>query len=123
MVRRGLMTLLAVMALCASANADSVDDWKAALSARIRAGTSYPELARLMRSEGVVLIGFTVDRAGAVHNVRIVRSSGSLLLDGRTVRVIYAAQPLPPPPAFLAGANFRFVLPIRYSLTGENTSR
>jgi TonB family protein len=95
-------------------------NWVLALVDHIRAQTSYPELARLFGSEGRVLVHFVLDRKGAVHDVRIVQSSGSLLLDGRSVQLLYQAQPFPPPPdelaGELAGDQFEFIVPLRYCL-------
>jgi TonB family protein len=91
-------------------------NWTAELVAHIRAQTSYPELARRFGSEGVVLLYFVLDRKGDLHGVRVLRSSGSLLLDGRSVRLLYQAQPFPAPPDELAGESFRLTLPLRYRL-------
>ena len=44
-------------------------------------------------------LAFSVDRSGGVHHARIVRSSGSSLLDESDARLVERAAPLPPPPA------------------------
>jgi TonB family protein len=98
------------------AQASAQANWIAALVAHIRAQTSYPELARLFGSEGVVQVHFVIDRKGELHGARVLRSSGSLLLDGRSVRLLYEAQPFPPPPDELVGENFEFTVPPRYRL-------
>jgi len=51
-----------------------------------------------------------------VHNARIVRSSGSSLLDEATLQLVERAAPLPPPPAEIAGAQIAIAVPIRYSI-------
>jgi TonB family protein len=98
------------------AQALALANWSAALVAHLRARTSYPELARLSRSEGVVQLFVVIDRQGAVRDARVVRSSGSLLLDGGSVRLLYEAQPFPLPPDELAGDSFEFTIPVRYRL-------
>jgi periplasmic protein TonB len=103
------------------AQASAQANWTAALVAHIRAQTGYPALARALGSEGEVQLYFVVDRKGAVDDVRISRSSGSLLLDGRSLRLLYAAQPFPLPPDELAGDRFPFTLPIPYRLQHDDT--
>jgi len=50
-----------------------------------------------------------------VHNARITHSSGSSALDHETLALIQRAQPLPPPPPEMQGAQIPVVVPIRYS--------
>jgi protein TonB len=51
-----------------------------------------------------------------VHNARIVRSSGSSLLDRATLDLIARAQPLPAPPPDIHGSQIAIVVPINYNL-------
>ena len=102
--------------LAGSAQASAQANWVAAIVAHLRARADYWKLARLLGYEGVVILSFVIDRNGAVHDVRIARRSGSLLLDGRSLRLLYEAQPFPLPPAELVGDRFPFVLPLRYCL-------
>lgn len=71
------------------------------------------------------MVSFVIDRQGAVHDVRIARRSGSLLLDGRSVQLVYQAQPLPPPPDELLGDRDRIpvTLPIRYRLVRPESTQ
>jgi protein TonB len=50
-----------------------------------------------------------------VHNARIVRSSGSSILDRETLTLAERAQPLPPPPPEITGTQIPIVVPIRYN--------
>ena len=61
-------------------------------------------------------LAFSIDRHGGAHHTRIVRSSGSSLLDEATLALVERAQPLPPPPSELAGAEIAIVVPIRYNI-------
>jgi periplasmic protein TonB len=61
-------------------------------------------------------VHFVVDRQGNVSGVRIVHSSGSSVLDGHSIRAVWAAVPLPPPPDDVEGRTFDFTLPFRYCL-------
>jgi TonB family protein len=89
-------------------------NWGLALREHMRAQADYPALAQLFRSQGVVYLHFAINRQGAVRDARIVYSSGSRLLDDRTMRLLYQAQPFPRPPDELAGDSFDFTIPVRY---------
>ncbi|MGZ9006313.1 MAG: energy transducer TonB family protein, partial [Burkholderiales bacterium] len=56
------------------------------------------------------------DRSGGVHNARIAKSSGSSALDRETLALATRAQPLPPPPAELSGAQIPISVPLRYNM-------
>jgi protein TonB len=58
------------------------------------------------------MLAFSVDRGGGVHSARIVRSSGSSVLDNETLSLVQRAQPLPPPPPEQSGV---VNVPIRYN--------
>ena len=60
-------------------------------------------------------LAFSVDRSGGVHNARIVRSSGSSVLDSETLSLVQRASPLPPPPPEMGGSNIAISVPIRYN--------
>jgi periplasmic protein TonB len=94
----------------------AVPNWKSALVARLEHYKRYPAEARARGVEGVAQLAFNVDRGGRVHRARIARSSGSGLLDRATLALIERAQPLPPPPAQLRGAQIAITVPIRYSI-------
>jgi|GEM_PF-2393160 len=46
---------------------------------------------------GVVVVGFTIDAAGNMENVRVVQSSGRSEMDATALRMVRAARPGPPP--------------------------
>jgi len=59
---------------------------------------NYPDEARQRRLGGQVVISVGVRRDGSVESSRILRSSGTPLLDEAALRVIQLAQPFPPLP-------------------------
>jgi len=63
----------------------------------------------------VVSLAFTIDRHGGVVSSRIVKSSGSTVLDAEALALITRAAPLPPPPADIADSDLSFVVPIRFA--------
>jgi len=59
---------------------------------------NYPDEARQRRLGGQVVISVGVRRDGSVESSRILRSSGTPLLDEAALRVVKLAQPFPPLP-------------------------
>lgn len=95
-------------------NPSALPNWKSALVARLERYKRYPSEAQSRGEQGVAELAFSVDRGGGVHHARIVRSSGSALLDRATLALIERAQPLPPPPPEIRGQQIAIVVPIRY---------
>jgi protein TonB len=98
-----------------SHNSNAVPSWKSALVSQLERYKRYPSEAQTRGETGVAQLAFTVDRSGGVHHARIVRSSGSSALDSATLDLVTRAQPLPPPPPEIQGAQIPIVVPIRYS--------
>lgn len=63
----------------------------------------YPELALRYGLQGRLSLEFAVNANGQLEHVRIVRSSGSQLLDDEAQRAIKAAAPFPPIPPWIKG--------------------
>ncbi len=99
-----------------SRNSDAVPNWKSQLVAHLERYKRYPSQAQSRGEQGVAQLAFSVDRSGGVHRARIVRSSGSGLLDEATLALVERAAPLPPPPPEISGAQIAIVVPIRYSI-------
>jgi protein TonB len=85
----------------------------ARLVARLAKVQRYPAQAR--GAQGVVSLAFTIDRHGGVVSSKIVKSSGSAILDAEALDLIKRAAPLPPPPADVADSDLSFVVPIRFA--------
>jgi len=98
-----------------SRDSDALPNWKSQLVARIERYKRYPSEAQSRGEQGVAQLAFNIDRSGGVHHARIVRSSGSSLLDRETLMLIERAQPLPPPPPHVPDSQLSVVVPIRYS--------
>jgi TonB family protein len=71
----------------------------------------YPELALRYGLEGKLSVEFTIGANGQLERLRLVRSSGSQLLDEEALRAIKAAAPFPPIP--------RWIKPSPLPLVGE----
>jgi len=99
-----------------SRDADAVPNWRARLVAQIERYKRYPSAAKERGDQGDAEVAFTVDRHGGVHRVRLVRGTGSVLLDRDALDWVARAAPLPPPPAEVGGARIPVVVPLRYHL-------
>ena len=97
-------------------DSDAVPNWKSRLVAQIERSKRYPAEAQSRGEQGVAQVAFSVDRGGGVHNARVVRSSGSSILDRDALAWLDRAQPLPPPPAEMTGAQIPLSVPLRYNL-------
>ena len=98
----------------AAAQSNALPSWRSALVARLERNKRYPSDAGGVR--GVAVLAFNIDRSGGVHNARIAKSSGSQALDRETLALAARAQPLPPPPAELSGAQIPVSVPLRYNM-------
>jgi protein TonB len=99
-----------------SHNPNALPSWKSQLVSRLERYKRYPSEAQSRGDHGVAQIAFSVDRNGGVHHARIVRSSGSSLLDAATLSLVERAAPMPPPPPEIGGAQIAIVVPIRYNM-------
>ena len=85
----------------------------AGLRKRILERKIYPQAARRRNIEGVVLIFLELDKSGELFELRVIRSSGSKILDNAAISLI---QKVVPYEHGLEGA-LSVEIPIRYSLT------
>jgi periplasmic protein TonB len=91
--------------------------WQRTLIAHLQRHKRYPPQAR--GEQGVASVAFRIDRRGHLLTSRIVRSSGSAVLDEETLAMIKRAAPLPAPPGDIAEAQLSFIVPIRYAASAR----
>jgi protein TonB len=90
--------------------------WQKALVSHLNRFKRYPDGARARGAQGAVLVEFTIDRSGRVVASRVLRPSGSALLDEEAIAVLRRASPLPGPPAEVSGELFPLTLPIQFRI-------
>lgn len=73
----------------------------------------YPEIALRYGLQGKLALEFTIADNGQLQGLRLIRSSGSSLLDDEALRAIKAAAPFPPIPPWIKPN------PLRISATME----
>jgi periplasmic protein TonB len=93
-----------------------ITSWHSRIVAQIERHKAYPPAAQSRGENGVVQLAFTLDRQGHVLSSQIVRSSGHPALDQESMATVRRAQPFPPPPIDLPGAQFAFTVPVRFNI-------
>ena len=96
-------------------NSNAVPRWKSQVVGMLERNKRYPSDARNRHEQGVTQLTFSIDRQGRVVASRIVTSSGSSSLDKEALDLAQRAQPFPPPPPELAGAQISLTVPIRFN--------
>ena len=97
-------------------SAEVVRKWQMTVNTRLNQYKRYPTQARTRHHEGRVVVAFTLDTDGHVVNSKIVKSSGSALLDQETLDLLVRAQPFPVPPNGAGGQDLFLQVPIAYGL-------
>ncbi|MGO9941450.1 MAG: TonB family protein [Rhodoblastus sp.] len=87
--------------------------WQRSLVAHLERAKRYPHQA--WGQSGVARLAFSIDRQGRLLESRIVKSSGSAILDAETLALVRRAEPFPAPPSDVAENRLSFVVPIRYA--------
>ena len=86
------------------------------LKRKIELVWEYPYLARESGLEGRLRMRFVINRDGSLAEARILRSSGSPLLDQEALRAVHDASPFPPLPPrmhterLVVNATFEYLL-------------
>jgi protein TonB len=89
-----------------------VTNWQRLLLTHLERHKRYPPQAH--GDKGAAELSFTLDRQGRILNSKIIKSSGSVILDQEALALLRRAQPLPTPPAEASSVQLSFVMPIRY---------
>jgi periplasmic protein TonB len=95
---------------------NAVPTWKSQMLALLERNKRYPESAQSRHQQGTAQVFFSLDRQGRVVGSRIVRSSGTDVLDAEALALLRRAQPFPPPPPELPGPRIDLTVPIRFNL-------
>src|SRR5271169_6269151 len=90
--------------------------WQSALAAHLERFKRYPTAARARQEQGIATVAFTIDHEGHLLSSRIVRSSGSSVLDEETLAMLSRAQPMPKPPGNVSDTALSFVVPVRFNI-------
>lgn len=90
--------------------------WQKALHFHLNKHKRYPSEARSHRVQGVVTVTFAIDNGGRILNKRVVKGSGSSLLDAEALEMLTRASPLPAPPEQSEAGVHNLSLPIQFNI-------
>ncbi len=90
--------------------------WQTSLVRQLQRFKRYPAGSHARNEQGVVVLSFTLDRAGHVLAHSITKSSGYADLDNEVMAMILRAEPLPPFPASMPQPRLDLTVPIRFSV-------
>ena len=93
------------------------EKYETVLLRAINSAMRYPMAARQKRQQGTVYVRFVMDRRGNVVSSKIERTSRFPALDEEGLALLARAQPLPAPPADVAGDQIQLVVPIIVRIT------
>lgn len=91
----------------------SASNYPGKVVSKLRRSLRYPAEAKRQKIRGEVHVAFTVSSGGGVSGVRVVRSSGSPVLDRAALDTVQRAAPFPPIPD--GRANWPFTVPLAFS--------
>jgi protein TonB len=100
----------------AASSSAGTADWHGQVLASLDKVKRYPAAAEIRRQQGVPYIRIAIDRQGRVLEARLERSSGISTLDREALELPRRAQPLPRPPADIAGERIELVVPVEFYL-------
>ncbi|QLB13499.1 outer membrane transport energization protein TonB [Bisgaardia hudsonensis] len=95
------------------ASASELDAYRSALRREIERHKRYPQRARMMRKQGVVMVSFSIAADGTLTNVNVVKSSGASDLDEAALTAVKSARSIGPRPA---GLGTSISVPISFKL-------
>ena len=91
-----------------------VSNYPGKVASKLRRALRYPKAARKDRLKGQAVVSFTVAANGSVSSIRIVRSSGSLILDNAALEAVHRAAPFSPIPSGAGRNSWRFSVPLAF---------
>ena len=83
---------------------------------RIEEVRRYPPFARKHGIEGSACLGFVILPDGLSRDIRLIRSSGSRLLDGEAIATVERANPFPPVPGEISDSAVQMELSIVFAI-------
>lgn len=95
---------------------DDVKRYIAALMRQLNRHKTYPAELKKTKTEGRVVLQFSLDRSGRLTAASVKQSSGHPELDRAALEMLARANPLPAIPDFMARDELALAIPVEYSL-------
>ena len=93
----------------------AVSNYPGKIASKLRRSLRYPREAQRQRIRGDVVVSFVVTGNGGVSGIRVLRSSGSQILDGAATDAVRRAAPFPPIPARAGRSTWSFSVPLGFT--------
>ena len=100
----------------AKASPDVLRSWQMKVNERLHRFKEYPLQARKRGQQGVGTVVFELDVDGRVVNSKLLKSSGSAILDREILELVSRAQPFPVPPSGIGPRDLSVTVPIGFEL-------
>jgi protein TonB len=97
-------------------NKDDVRRYLAAIMRQLNRHKFYPAALKKAKTEGKVVLQFTLNPAGEVTASRVQAGSGHAELDQAALQMLLRANPLPAIPAYMNRNSLTLSIPVEYSL-------
>lgn len=94
----------------------AVLSWQRAMHLHLNKHKRYPAEARNRGIQGVVTVSFSINREGKVTQARVVKPSGSPILDAEALEWLARASPLPAPPGDTPDNGLSFTQPFQFNV-------
>lgn len=95
---------------------DDVKRYIATLMRQLNRHKTYPPALKKAKTEGRVVLRFTLDKSGRLMASAVQQSSGHAELDRAAMEMLARASPLPAIPDFMARDELALAIPVEYSL-------
>lgn len=89
-------------------------NYKGKVRLKVQRHFRYPKSANRAGVTGIVTVSFTISAGGSVSGVRIVKGSGSPVLDGAALDAVRKAEPFPKIPEGSNRSSWLFTLPLQF---------
>lgn len=89
-------------------------NYKGKVRSKVQRYFRYPKSADRAGLGGTVTVSFTISASGGVSGVRIVKGSGSPVLDDAAVSAVQKAEPFPKIPEAANRSSWAFVIPLQF---------
>lgn len=90
--------------------------WQKSLMFHLKRHKRYPVEARSRRVQGVTQVEFEIDAGGHLVEARVVKSSGSPLLDEEALAILKRASPFPAPHTPPLDGTLKLAMPIDFKI-------
>lgn len=96
-------------------------NWSTQVRSKLQRSLNYPDEALSKKWSGKPTLSITIDKAGNVLSVSVVKSSGKAILDKEAIATARRASPLPAPPDEIMNGQGRksFSIPVRFNLKSQ----